>query len=159
MFRQIQVCLTLVLVYNIDCFSIKSPFKLSSSKITETDDDPGKPLYLTPLIESGAIAAAQNLSQVTLLDAASWVKSYSGLITVNKTFGSNIFFWYFEAASDPEHAPVLIWLQGGPGASSLFGLFTENGPFNVDENGNSVKRKYSWHLNHHLIFIDNPVGE
>lgn len=160
MYKQIPVLLILIFIYNIKCFSIIHPYKLTpslSSLVINGSDDPGKPLYLTPLIESGDIAKAQNLSQVTLFNAT-WVNSYSGLITVNKEYDSNIFFWYFEAATDPENAPVLIWLQGGPGASSLFGLFTENGPFNVDENGNLVRRKYSWHLNHHLIYIDNPVG-
>ena len=32
-------------------------------------------------------------------------------------------------------APLLLWLQGGPGGSSIFGLFVENGPLGVDENG------------------------
>lgn len=49
-------------------------------------------------------------------------------------------------------------LQGGPGASSLFGLFTENGPFFVTSKGKLQPRKYSWHLNHNLLYIDNPVG-
>ena len=32
-------------------------------------------------------------------------------------------------------APLLLWLQGGPGGSSLFGLFNENGPLYVDKDG------------------------
>lgn len=32
-------------------------------------------------------------------------------------------------------APVLLWLQGGPGGSSLFGLFVEHGPFSVTKEG------------------------
>lgn len=47
---------------------------------------------------------------------------------------------------------------GGPGASSLFGLFTENGPYSISSKQKLIPRKYSWHLNHNLIYIDNPVG-
>lgn len=47
---------------------------------------------------------------------------------------------------------------GGPGASSLFGLFTENGPFEVTKSGKVKARKYSWNVNHNVIYIDNPVG-
>jgi len=59
---------------------------------------------------------------------------------------------------NPETAPVVIWLQGGPGGSSLFGLFAENGPFNVDKNMKLVYRDFSWtnHLN--VLYFDNPVG-
>ena len=34
---------------------------------------------------------------------------------------------------NPETAPVVLWLQGGPGGSSLFGLFVENGPYGVNQ--------------------------
>ncbi|KAJ9586807.1 hypothetical protein L9F63_019593, partial [Diploptera punctata] len=58
-----------------------------------------------------------------------------------------------------ETAPLLLWLQGGPGSSSLFGLFTELGPFCVaEDNEKLLKNPYSWHKNHSIIFIDNPVG-
>lgn len=59
---------------------------------------------------------------------------------------------------NPEKAPVLVWLQGGPGGSSLFGLFTENGPFIVLENMEVMIRTTSWSLTHNLVYFDNPVG-
>lgn len=40
---------------------------------------------------------------------------------------------------DPETAPVVLWLQGGPGGSSMFGLFVEHGPYVVTKN---LTRKY-----------------
>lgn len=55
-------------------------------------------------------------------------------------------------------APVMVWLQGGPGGSSLFGLFAEHGPFNVDASLSIVPRNYSWAKTHNIIYIDNPVG-
>ena len=42
---------------------------------------------------------------------------------------------FFLPQSGDKNAPLLLWLQGGPGGSSLFGLFVENGPLMVDENG------------------------
>lgn len=38
------------------------------------------------------------------------------------------------------------------------GLFLENGPFSINRKLELVPREYSWHLNHNLIYIDNPVG-
>jgi vitellogenic carboxypeptidase-like protein len=52
----------------------------------------------------------------------------------------------------------LLWLQGGPGASSLFGLFVENGPYRVDEKLNVNLNNYSWTQNFSMLYIDNPVG-
>ena len=62
---------------------------------------------------------------------------------------------------DPQNgnaaAPLLVWLQGGPGGSSLFGLFNENGPIVVDETGTASKRKATWNSEYHMLYIDNPV--
>lgn len=96
------------------------------------------------------------MASVTLADFA--IVNYAGYFTVNKELNSNLFFWFFPAKNDPENAPVVLWLQGGPGASSLFGLFTENGPFSITPKGKLEARKYSWAINHNLIYIDNPVG-
>lgn len=43
---------------------------------------------------------------------------------------------------DSETAPVVLWLQGGPGSSSMFGLFVEHGPYIVTKN---LTRKYCLH--------------
>lgn len=118
--------------------------------------DPGSPLILTPLIKAGRIKEAQTAASVSL-DEFRNTPSYSGYFTVNEQYYSNLFFWYFPATVDPQNAPVVLWLQGGPGATSLFGLFGENGPFEV-KSEKMVLRKYSWSIGHNLIYIDNPVG-
>jgi len=47
---------------------------------------------------------------------------------------SHMFYWFFPAQNGDVDAPVTIWLQGGPGGSSLFGLFVENGPYSLTSN-------------------------
>ncbi|KAG8290774.1 hypothetical protein J6590_076464 [Homalodisca vitripennis] len=121
-----------------------------------TDVDLGKPLLLTPYLEEGDYEKAQNLSLVKPEIGNS--TSYSGFFTVHKKCENNLFFWFFPAQrSDWEDAPLILWLQGGPGAPSLYGLFEELGPFESFETG-LRKRKYSWNNENNLLFIDQPVG-
>lgn len=65
-------------------------------KFVAGQDD--EPLFLTPYIEQGKLDEARNLSLVRNLPGLSSsesVKSYSGYLTVNKKYNSNIFFWLF----------------------------------------------------------------
>jgi carboxypeptidase C (cathepsin A) len=57
--------------------------------------------------------------------------------------------------------PLIIWLQGGPGASSQFGCFNEVGPIYIEGKKGSYKvteNPWSWNFFGHLICIDQPVG-
>mmetsp|Transcript_12420 Transcript_12420/g.24648 ORF Transcript_12420/g.24648 Transcript_12420/m.24648 type:complete len:485 (+) Transcript_12420:29-1483(+) len=72
----------------------------------------------------------------------------------------NTFFWYLPALNGDEEAPLLIWLQGGPGGSSLYGMFEEIGPMGVDANMTLYPRDpdYNWNQKYSLLFLDNPCG-
>ena len=108
------------------------------------------------------IISLRNKSLVRNLPLPRPVESYSGFITVNQTTNSNLFFWFFPAENGNKSAPLILWLQGGPGSSSMFGLLKENGPFiaDVDKNGHPFVRSnpFSWSAEHHVLYIDNPVG-
>lgn len=147
-------CILVFVVCSAHCFTNPYP----RYKKYEDNGDPGEPLYLTELIKLKRFEEAKRLAKVDDAAMNQIAPSYAGYFTVNEKYSGNMFFWYFPAAIRPDDAPVVLWLQGGPGASSLFGLFTENGPFVVDANQTVSARKYSWHVNHHLIYIDNPVG-
>ncbi len=56
-----------------------------------TEDDVGKPLFLTPLINTGKVDEARDLARVHNI---SDIESYSGFLTVKAKFDSNLFFWF-----------------------------------------------------------------
>ncbi|CAG7819161.1 unnamed protein product, partial [Allacma fusca] len=78
--------------------------------------DLGDALILTPLIEAGEIEKARELSRVRNFTD---VVSYSGYFNVNPKYNSSLFFWFFPSANQNPNAPLIFWLQGGPGSSSL----------------------------------------
>ncbi|GBL86657.1 Venom serine carboxypeptidase [Araneus ventricosus] len=121
-------------------------------------NDPDQPLFLTPYVENGDIERARSLSKVGKLPNAPHVPSYSGLFTVNKEHGSNMFFWFFPALNNDTKAPIILWLQGGPGASDLIGLFIINGPYIVRKNLTVELRSQTWAKEFNVIYVDNPVG-
>jgi vitellogenic carboxypeptidase-like protein len=160
---KIQISTLLISIFIIVPTTINAifinPYPRYQALHPAADEDFGEPLFLTPFIKAGNIKLARTLANVSHpeMDALG-IKSYSGYLTVDEKHNSNLFFWFFEAKMDAAKAPVVLWLQGGPGASSMFGLFTENGPFWLKTATKLSPRKYSWHLNHNLIYIDNPVG-
>lgn len=50
-------------------------------------------------------------------------KQWTGTIDVTDT--RRLFFWAFESRNDPANDPVLFWMNGGPGSSSMMGAFTD----------------------------------
>ena len=84
---------------------------------------------------------------------------FSGYLPVdNKEDGKKIFYWYFESESNPSTDPVVLWTNGGPGCSGLLGLFTENGPFVPDADGNINDNEFSWNKIANVLFVEQPAG-
>ncbi|XP_041008354.1 serine carboxypeptidase-like 45 [Juglans microcarpa x Juglans regia] len=87
-------------------------------------------------------------------------KQYSGYITTDAQHGRALFYYFVEAESaNPFSHPLTLWLNGGPGCSSLgFGAFMEHGPFQPGDNGLLVKNEYSWNLESNMLYVESPIG-
>lgn len=86
-------------------------------------------------------------------------KIYSGYLTVNATTGRQLHYVFMESQSNPVEDPVVLWLNGGPGCSSMDGLFYENGPFVFPEGETTlVANEYSWNLNTSMLYFESPAG-
>ncbi|CAO3600778.1 unnamed protein product [Absidia cylindrospora] len=103
-------------------------------------------------------ATANRLSfkQPTLCDPT--VVQYSGYLDVGEN--EHYFFWFFESRQNPDTAPLTMWLNGGPGVSSMTGLFEEVGACQLNAAGNKAiyNEAGSWNKVSNLLFLDQPVG-
>ncbi|CAM9648366.1 unnamed protein product [Ascophyllum nodosum] len=83
-------------------------------------------------------------------------KHHAGYIPV---IGGYFFYWLFESGGkDPASDPLVIWLNGGPGCSSMDGLWLENGPFRLDSHQRVTINPYSWHTAANVLYVDQPLG-
>ncbi|MFJ1269918.1 S10 family peptidase [Legionella lytica] len=70
----------------------------------------------------------------------------------------NLFYWYVENQAHNADAPLVLWLNGGPGAASMYGFFMENGPYVINKDGTLSERHYSWSQKANYLVIDQPAG-
>lgn len=119
----------------------------------ETPDVEGFSIYQSPYSEHHSIRIKQQQND-SLCDAHS--KQYTGWLDVGM---KHLFFWYFESQGNPSEDPLVLWLTGGPGGSSMIGLMQEMGPCLINKHGNgTVYNKHGWSKNVNLLFIDQPAG-
>ncbi|GME47819.1 alpha beta-hydrolase [Neofusicoccum parvum] len=95
-------------------------------------------------------------------------KQYSGYISlppytlapIQQNYSINTFFWFIEAREQPESAPLTVWLNGGPGSSSMIGLFEESGPCEIvqmsDGSYGTQARVWGWDRSSNMLYVDQP---
>lgn len=85
------------------------------------------------------------------------VSQYTGYLDIEPE-DKHFFYWFFESRNDPKNDPIVLWLNGGPGCSSMTGLFFELGPSSIDASLKPIRNPYSWNNNASIFFIDQPVN-
>ena len=92
------------------------------------------------------------MTEPTICDPS--VQQASGYLDIADN--KHLFFWFFEARQNPEEAPLVLWLNGGPGCSSMIGLFQENGPctFNNVSGSTPKLNPYSFNTVANMLYVD-----
>ncbi|XP_047340255.1 serine carboxypeptidase-like [Impatiens glandulifera] len=82
---------------------------------------------------------------------------YAGYYRLPHSRDARMFYYFFESRRGLRNDPVVIWLNGGPGASSSIGLFYENGPYQII-NHSLIWNDFGWDQVSNIIYIDQPTG-
>jgi carboxypeptidase C (cathepsin A) len=103
------------------------------------------------------------------LPSAQW-SGYLPVGNLSKSPGM-LHYWLIESENDPSTDPIVLWLNGGPGASGMIGMLTELGSFNTapmpgqteqPADGSGVPplyhNKYGWTQAANLFTIEQPKG-
>ncbi|CAH8354942.1 unnamed protein product [Eruca vesicaria subsp. sativa] len=109
--------------------------------------------------------SAPESAQVTKLSGFSGTfpsKHYAGYVPIDKERNKNLWYYFVESERNATTDPVVLWLNGGPGCSSMDGFIYEHGPFNFERTETKEPRlhlnPYSWSKVSNIIYLDSPVG-
>ncbi|KAI2662412.1 Lysosomal protective protein [Labeo rohita] len=84
-------------------------------------------------------------------------RQWSGYLKASS--GKFLHYWFVTSQRDPLKDPVVLWLNGGPGCSSLDGFLSENGPFHVNDNGATLyENEFSWNKIANVLYLESPAG-
>ncbi|XP_037535633.1 lysosomal protective protein [Nematolebias whitei] len=113
--------------------------------------------FLVVLLDSEAAPAEDEITFLPGLQKQPSFRQFSGYLNVAD--GKHLHYWFVESQNKPASDPVVLWLNGGPGCSSLDGLLTEHGPFLVQEDGVTLQyNPYSWNKIANMLYLESPAG-
>ncbi|KAI9780865.1 MAG: Cell death protease [Geoglossum umbratile] len=86
------------------------------------------------------------------------LKMHAGHIEIDPHINANLFFWHFQDRHIANRQRTVIWLNGGPGCSSMDGALMEIGPYRMKDDAHLEDNPGSWAEFANLLFVDQPVG-
>ncbi|CAM0951737.1 unnamed protein product [Alopecurus aequalis] len=125
---------------------------ISSRKSSDSSTDTFKVRNIADRV-AASLSSGSSVSDQSSLKAADKITAlpgqpqgvdfdqYGGYVTVDEENGRALFYYLVEAPSGAAEKPLVLWLNGGPGCSSLgYGAMQELGPFRVSEDNKTLVR-------------------
>ncbi|KAF5813953.1 putative carboxypeptidase D [Helianthus annuus] len=124
--------------------------------VSEEATDEYSPVYIAP---QDGLAALDKISALPGQPEGVNFSQYSGYVTVNPNAGRALFYYFVESPTDSSTKPLVLWLNGGPGCSSLMGAMSELGPFRINSDGKTLfMNDYAWSNVANMLFLESPAG-
>ncbi|XP_067327264.1 lysosomal protective protein [Anolis sagrei] len=90
------------------------------------------------------------------LDEMPAFQQWSGFLQAGP--GKYFHYWFVESQGNPASDPLVLWLNGGPGCSSMEGFLAENGPFHMNSDGTLYLNPSSWNQVANMLYLESPAG-
>ncbi|KAH7168792.1 Alpha/Beta hydrolase protein [Fusarium sp. MPI-SDFR-AT-0072] len=139
-------------------FVVSTLISLSFSQFIPSSDAKARNLTVVRSPANRDVTVSYKTPEGVCSTAFDSQKQYTGWVSVPGEYPTNLFFWFVEARERTDS--LTIWLNGGPGSSSLYGFFTGNGPCEVVEKGlneyETLVREWGWDRASNMLFIDQP---
>ena len=113
-------------------------------------------LALLGLVE--ALPSAEQVIQLPGMEPFDKYGVYSGYVPIENT-QKQIHYLLVQSAQDTFNDPLVIWFNGGPGCSSMLAFMSENGPYTLNDDGETfTESAYSWNREANVLYIEQPAG-
>jgi carboxypeptidase C (cathepsin A) len=87
------------------------------------------------------------------------MEMYSGYLQIPNSGNKELHYVLYASQNNPKTDPLVLWLNGGPGCSSMEGAFMENGPYIFSEtNSTMFANPYTWNKNASMLYLEAPAG-
>jgi cathepsin A (carboxypeptidase C) len=112
--------------------------------------------FSSSLIAISAAPEADRVSELPGWDGRLPSAWYSGYLSFGK---KHLHYVLVEAESNKTMAPLVLWMNGGPGCSSMDALMYEHGPLLISEDGSKlVSNPHAWTKVANVLYLEAPVG-
>ncbi|KDP42099.1 hypothetical protein JCGZ_01887 [Jatropha curcas] len=121
-------------------------------------------LFFSLLLKLASSSAAAIITTLPGYNASLPFTLETGYVGVDDE-KQQLFYYFVESQRDPSADPILFWISGGPGCSSLWAFFYENGPLNFNLSytfdgtlPQLIDNEYAWTKFMNILYLDGPAG-